>query len=300
MRLRVLLATALAFGVMLGAVAPAAADSRTDYVVAVQRARDLVTQARAGNRAAAAQAASALRSATGDSQPEILADLDQNPPNLFDAGDRLDSLQQALGAPVATPNQSQADREVQSIMAEPRYQPSGPNLLQLVEAWFLQQLARLFGSGGGASQIITLIELAFALIVATVLLVVLARAVFSRRGGAVARHRPGNVAARAAHSFAEADRLAAAGDYLGALKALTSAVATTVGGIGTWEASPFTVRELFVEKRIIDGLQPLVVPFEAAAYGRRAPDAGTYERAAQAAAAYRSHEGGPWGGGGAS
>jgi hypothetical protein len=100
-------------------------------------------------------------------------------------------------------------------------------------------------------------------------------------------HREGAVAERAAHSFAEADRLAAAGDYLGALKALTSAVATTVGGIGTWEASPFTVRELFAEKRLLDGLQPLVVPFEAAAYGHRVPDAGTYQKAARAAAPYR-------------
>ena len=284
---------------LLGVAAPAVADSRSDYVAAVQRARVLLTQASGGRRAAVAEAASVLRSGTGTSQPEILADLAANPPQLDDAAKRLDALLQTLGTLVATPDESRADREVQSIMAEPRYQPNGPNLLQLIEAWFLQQLARLFGSGGSASQIITLIELAFALIVATVLLVVLARAIFSRRGGAVARHRPGNVAARAAHSFAEADRLAAAGDYLGALKALTSAVATTVGGIGTWEASPFTVRELFVEKRIIDGLQPLVVPFEAAAYGRRPPDVGTYERAAQAAAVYRSNQGAPPAGGGA-
>lgn len=256
-------------------------------MAAVQRTAALVSRAQAGDGAAAAEAASALRVGTGTTQPQILDDLEARPPLLGDAAQRLDALQQELASPIATGDGARADQEVRSILAEPRYQPSGPNLLQVIEDWILQQLARLFVGRGGAAEVLRLLMAFLAVVVGGVLLVVLLRALWSRRGGAPARLRRRDPAARAAHSFAEADRLAAAADYLGAVKALTSAVATTVGGIGMWEASPFTVRELFREKRILESLQPLVVPFEAAAYGGRVPDAVTYGRAAAAAAAYR-------------
>ncbi|HEV3234096.1 MAG TPA: hypothetical protein VG329_06070 [Candidatus Dormibacteraeota bacterium] len=290
--MRLVAAAALAAGALLAAPMPGAADGRGEYLAAVQRARALITSAQSADARTAAQkasqAATALRTGTGTSQAEILLDLDANPPQLNDAAARLDALQQSLGQPVATGDAGRADREVKSILAEPRYQPSGPNLLQLIEDWLLRQLAHIFGGAAGSGDVVTLVELAFAATVGTVLLVVLLRAFWSRRGGAPARLRQQDAAARAAHSFAEADRLAAEGDFLRALKALTSAVATSIGGIGTWEASPFTVRELFVEKGVIDELEPLVTPFEAAVYGRRVPDEATYRRAAEAVAAFRA------------
>jgi len=91
----------------------------------------------------------------------------------------------------------------------------------------------------------------------------------------------------ATNRFAEADRLAAAGDYLGALRALAGGVAAALGGEGAWEVSPLTVRELFRRADRPDALRPLLLPFEAAVYGHRPPDATAYARAADAAAPYR-------------
>jgi hypothetical protein len=88
--------------------------------------------------------------------------------------------------------------------------------------------------------------------------------------------------------FAEADRLAAEGDRVGAIRALCAGVAATLAGEQTWVGSPLTVREIFSRAPDPTRLRPLLLPFEAAVYGGRDVDVATYERAAQVAAQYRA------------
>ena len=155
-------------------------------------------------------------------------------------------------------------------------------------AWLLEQLVKLLaalaGGGGGAAR---LIESAVALTVGVAIAVFLGRSLWSRRGGAAATAADQSRPRPAVDWFAEADRRAAAGDYPGALRALTSAVATAIGGEGAWETSPLTVRELFVSSARIGPLRPLLIPFEASVYGHREPDAQTYARAVDVTLPYR-------------
>jgi hypothetical protein len=88
--------------------------------------------------------------------------------------------------------------------------------------------------------------------------------------------------------FAEADRFAATGDYVHALRALCAAVAGTLAGEKTWEGSPLTVREIFSRSKDPSALRPLLLPFEAAVYGGHDVDAPTYEKALAAAAPFRT------------
>jgi len=78
-----------------------------------------------------------------------------------------------------------------------------------------------------------------------------------------------------------------AGDYLAAIRALAGGVATGISGERAWDQSPFTVRELYARSPSADALRPLLISFEEASYGHRAPDAAMYQRAEDAAAAYR-------------
>jgi hypothetical protein len=87
--------------------------------------------------------------------------------------------------------------------------------------------------------------------------------------------------------FADADRLAARGDRVGAIRNLCAGVAATLAGERTWEGSPLTVREIFQRAPEPARLRPLLLPFEAAVYGGRGVDAATYERARQVAAPFR-------------
>src|SRR6266851_1993734 len=130
----------------------------------------------------------------------------------------------------------------------------------------------------------------FFYLVGTGVLAVVAVIVFrSARGrfteGLVA-HQPEGPRAPADY-FAEADRLAARGDRVGAIRNLCAGVAATLAGERTWEGSPLTVREIFQRAPEPARLRPLLLPFEAAVYGGRDVDAATYERAKQVAAPFR-------------
>ena len=259
------------------------------YLAAVHQARLICEAAMPHDRAAAHDAAGALAHGAGNSQPEVLADLQANPPDLVDAAARLRGIEEELGRPVAVTD-GHADAKLRAILAEARYQPAGVSPLDRLWGWLLMQLLRLLGwlLTGGGGGIGAVIELAAAAAAGILLAVVLARSVWSRRGGEVVAG-PERAQPRPAHDwFAEADRRAGAGDYPGALRALTSAVATALGGEGAWEKSPLTVRELFVGTARIEPLRPLLLPFEASAYGHRQPDAQVYSRAAEVAAPYRT------------
>ena len=258
------------------------------YLAAIKQARAICQAAAEGDRVAAAEAVIAVRHGTGESQSEAIGDLEADPPRFRLAAQRLQAVESALERPASPADPARAGAELRSILAESRYQANGPSLLDRIQAWLLEQLSRLLlFLAGGSGNIGRLIELAVAGAVGVGLAVFLARSLWSRRGRgtatAAARSRPRH----AVDWFAEADRLAAAGDFPAALRALTSGVATALGGEGAWETSPLTVRELFVDAALSDPLRPLLVPFEASAYGHRQPDAAVYARAAEVAAPFR-------------
>ena len=108
------------------------------------------------------------------------------------------------------------------------------------------------------------------------------------RGGREAVPRPApSVVRPSVDFFAEADRLAATGDFLAAIQALTGGVTVRISGERAWDRSPFTVRELFARTEHLELLRPLLRSFEEASYGHRAPDRPMYAQAVEAAQRYR-------------
>ena len=81
--------------------------------------------------------------------------------------------------------------------------------------------------------------------------------------------------------------MAAAGDFMGAIQALTGGVTVKISGKRAWDRSPLTVRELFARTEHPELLRPLLRSFEAASYGHRAPDRPMYAQAVEAAHHYR-------------
>jgi hypothetical protein len=164
-----------------------------------------------------------------------------------------------------------------------------PSLLDRFLTWVrdeIDQLLRfLFGGGGGASAPAWFFYAVGAIGLLTVAVIVF-RSVRGRLSESLIAHQPSGPRAPADY-FAEADRLAAKGDHVGAIRALCAGVAATLAGERTWEGSPLTVREIFQRAPDPARLRPLLKPFEAAIYGGRDVDAATYAQAAQVAAPFR-------------
>jgi hypothetical protein len=257
----------------------------------VQDAYDLV-KGSTPDDTARRQAIAVLEAGTGSSQPEILSDLRRKPPDYGDAKARMLALLAALDEPADTSDPQTANQRLHDVLATPRYKAlhSPPSLLERFAQWVRDSIIRLlrflFGSNGAGPQVpIWVFYVAGVVVVAVVAFAVLrtARGGFSR---GVTASRP--IGPRApADYFAEADRLAAQGERVGAIRALCAGVAATLAGEQTWVGSPLTVREIFQRAPDPIRLRPLLLPFEAAVYGGREVDAATYERAAQVAAPYR-------------
>jgi hypothetical protein len=148
-----------------------------------------------------------------------------------------------------------------------------------------QLLRLLFGAGTGAQAPTWIFELVGAVIVIGVAVLVF-RSARGRFTESVSAGQPAGPRAPADY-FAEADRLAAKGDRVGAIRALCAGVAATLSGERTWEGSPLTVREIFQKAPDPARLRPLLMPFEAAVYGGRQVDADAYKEAARVAAPFR-------------
>lgn len=256
----------------------------------MERAYELIKNASPQDTAPAFAALRVMLDGTGDTQPEILSDLRSRPPLYDDARKRLVALLAALGQPADTSDPALAAQRLHDVMAMSRYDSlhRPPSLLDRIQQWIQDRindlLRLLFGHGSGAQPPLWWLEVvAIALLVAiAVLLARAARGRFSQ-GAALPRAGP----RPPADWFAEADRLAARGDRVGAIRALCAAVAATLAGERSWEGSPLTVREIFQRAPDYASLRPLLIPFEAAVYGGRDVDPATYERAAGVAAAYR-------------
>ena len=261
------------------------------YLNAVQQAYDLVHNAPASDPARADAAIRVLTDGTGDTQPEIVADLKARPPLYVDATTRLANLLAALGQPVTTADPDTARQRLHDVLSSDRY--SGlrrpPSLLDRFAQWIQDRISDLlrllFGQRGGA-QIATsywVYLVGFAVIGVAVFFVVSAMRGRFSQSVSISPEGP----RPAADYFAEADLLAARRDYVAAIRALCAGVAATLAGEGSWSGSALTVREIFRKAPDFASLRPLLLPFEAAVYGGRPVDQATYERAAQVAAAFR-------------
>ncbi|TMC53803.1 MAG: hypothetical protein E6J20_05265 [Chloroflexi bacterium] len=285
---------ALLLAVVLGPITAttAAADPLPplSYADAVQQAFDVIQGASPQDPAPATAAVHLLAAGTGDSQPEIIADLVARPPQYDDASKRLAALLAAATEPATTSDPALAQQRLHDVMSMTRYDAlhRPPSLLDRFYQWasdLISALLRLlFGSGAGSQTAALWLEVVGVLVVLGVIVVIF-RASGGRLGQS-ARVAPGGPRP-AADYFAEADHLAGRGDRVGAIRALCAGVAATLAGERSWEGSPLTVREIFQRAPDFGSLRQLLLPFEAAVYGRREVDIATYEKAAQVAARYR-------------
>jgi hypothetical protein len=271
---------------------PASASQADDYASAIHRALTLVQFAERGDTPSLGQAIATLDSAPGPSQPEILRDLRAAPPDLADADLRLRALDSALQARIDTPDPEQANQQLKSVLAMPRYAglATGPGLFEQIVTNVLKAIAnflRWLGIGNLHLNIPPWAWLTMALLVLVGLVIWVLRATVTR-GARESMPSKSTAAARpSADFFSDADRLAAAGDYLAAIRALAGGVAVKLSGERAWDRSPFTVRELFARSKDPETLRLLLRTFEEASYANREPDRSTYARAAEAAQPYR-------------
>jgi hypothetical protein len=280
-------------GMLLASVVtPSSASSADDYANAVHRALTLVQFAERGDAPSVQQAIDVLATDTGNSQPEILRDLRRNPPDLGDADQRLQALYATLQARVDTPNPSQAARQLQAILSQPRYSglSSGPSIPERIFDFIVRRIGDLLswlGVRGLHLNIPVWVWLVIGLAAVIGIIAWPIRGGLSRGGREARLRAAGPMARRRVDFFSDADRLAASHDYVAAITALAGGVAVHLRGDHAWEHSPLTVRELFQQSDRAEALRPLLLSFEEASYGHRTPDADTYGRAAEAAAPYR-------------
>jgi hypothetical protein len=271
----------------------AAADVSTPaaYSQAVQDALALARGAVPGDTNLAHQAVNVLEAGTGTTQPEIVADLERIPPDFEDAINRLEALLNALAAPADTSDPPQAQQRLHEVLAMNRYDAlhKPQSWLDRLRQWVsdrINDLLNLFIRQAGSSPLPDYFWYALGTMVVAGVAVLIFRSTRGRLTEGATAARPTGPRAPADY-FAEADRLAAAGDRVRAIRALCAGVAATLAGERTWEGSPLTVREIFQHAPNPASLRPLLVPFEAAVYGGREVDRATYERAAQVAAPFR-------------
>ena len=285
---------ALTFALGLAALAPTTASAdpppQTPYAAAVESTLTILQGASAPDTVPAARALRILINATGYTQSEILADLRARPPLYDDARTRLGALLAALRDPAHTADPALATQRLHDVMSMSRYGPlhkppsAWDRFLQWVQDRIAALLRLLFGSRtGGASPQLVYYVLGFAVLAGVAY--VLFRATRGRFSQSVSATFEGP--RPPADFFAEADRLAAAGDRVGAIRAMCAAVAATLAGERSWEGSALTVREIFRKSPEFKSLMPLLVPFEAAVYGGREVDQATYEKAAAVADRFR-------------
>jgi hypothetical protein len=259
------------------------------YRQAVEDTIRIIAGAQPGDIATAQKAVAVLEAGTGHSQSEIIADLQMRPPDFADASSRLQAVLSALSAPATTTDPLQAQQQLKQVLSMHRYDAlhRPPGLLDRLGQWIrdrINDLLRLLGGGGGPAIPVAYFYVLGALAVAAAVVVIFRSARGHLAEGAAAR--PMGPSAPA-DFFAEADRLAATGDRVGAIRALCAGVAATLAGERTWEGSPLTVREIFQHASDPARLRPLLFPFEAAIYGGRDVDEAPYARAVLAAAPFR-------------
>lgn len=274
------------------AAAAAAVPTPSNYRQAVEATYNLVAGASGNDTSTARQAVSILVAGTGATQPEVIAALERNPPDFVGAADRLHALLDALDHPAAAPDPTQAQQQLRNVLSMHRYDAlhRPPSFLDRFFQWVTDRVTELlrwlFGGRGGGLPVPDWVFYALGVVAVALVAWVVFRGARGRFTARVIAGGPEGPRAPADY-FAEADRLATAGDRVRAIRALCAGVAATLAGERTWEGSPLTVREIFLRAPDPSGLRPLLIPFEAAVYGGRDVDVATYDRAARVAAPFR-------------
>lgn len=269
------------------------ADSSTPtaYRQAVQDTLALARGALPNDTNTARQAVSVLEAGTGLTQPEIVADLKRNPPDFEDAISRLQKLLVALDRPADTRDPAQAQQRLHTVLSMHRYDDlhRPQSWLDRLRQWVgdrINDLLNAFRRQAGALPLPNYVFYFLGIVVVAMVAGLIFSSTRGRFGAGAIAGRPAGPRASADY-FAEADRFAASGDRVRAIRALCAGVAATLAGERTWEGSPLTVREIFQHAPDPSSLRPLLVPFEAAVYGGRDVDEATYARAVQVAAPFR-------------
>ena len=270
--------------------APADPPAPATYRQAVEDAYNLIRAAAPNDATDARNAVSALEAGTGTTQLEILSDLQRRPPDYEDAKNRLLTLLAALDQPAGTSDPQLAKQRLHDVLAMHRYDAlhRPPSLLDRFGQWVhdrIDQLLRLLFGGGGTTAPGWFFYVVGAVVVAAVAFIVF-RSTRGRFTEALMANQPDGPREPGDY-FVEADRLAARGDRVAAIRNLCAGVAATLAGERTWDGSPLTVREIFQRASDPGRLSPLLLPFEAAVYGGREVDVPTYERAKLVAAPFR-------------
>src|SRR5207237_3461841 len=120
------------------------------YATALHRAWPMVTFAERRGLPSIQQAIDVLVQETGRSQPEVLRDLRQAPPDLADADQRLQALYTTLQARVDTPDPASARDQLQRILSQPRYSGlrAGPSLLEQILSFIVHKIADFLSLAG--------------------------------------------------------------------------------------------------------------------------------------------------------
>jgi hypothetical protein len=227
-----------------------AASSADQYANSVRQALALVRFAERGDQPSLSQAIAVLQSGTGQTQPEIIRDLESRPPDLLDADQRLTALVEALSDRADTADPARARKELNSILSMPRYAQlhGGPSPLDQLLSWLGGLLSSFFsglGAGGLSLFFLEPVILAVAGLILLALVVWLVRSSWGRAGKPAVSPAEPPTSPAPDDLFTEAERRAAAGDYNAAVRSLAAAVAGSIGGERAWEKSPLTVREIF-------------------------------------------------------
>ena len=251
------------------------------------------TRAQPGDTAAAQHAIDVLEGGTAATQPEVLADLRVRPPNFRDAAKRLQAVLDAIDNPATTSDPALAQERLKQVMSMQRYDDlhRPPSFLERLSQWIqdrIRDLLNAMANGIGPGGVVpSWVVYAIGLAVLAAVAVVVFRSARGRLAGEFAASEKLGPQAPA-DFFADADRLAAKGDRVAAIRSLCAGVAATLAGERTWEGSPLTVREIFRRAPDPNTLNPLLLPFEAAVYGGRDVDEETYAKAAAIAAKFRA------------
>jgi hypothetical protein len=230
---------------------------------------------------------------TGETQPEILGELQQNPPNYAEADKRLTAVAAALGRPGDVNDPAQAGTTLHQILAMDRYRGlrAGQSLWDRFWNWVFTQLfgwlAGLNLAGVPVWFWLTLVGIGAG--VAALVAALIVRTGWTRAGRTLEAAPETAPLVHAADRFSAADAAAARHDYTAALRALVAGVATRLSGRPYWETSPLTVRELFRSSGRLDQLWPLLLDFERAVYGGREVEEEAYRRAETIARPYRQN-----------
>lgn len=255
---------------------------QTNYLKALTDARDALDSPGAPEQARADRALAFLKTGA-PGEVEAVEFLRTQLPDTVDARDRLDTSIAAFGTALNDPNPVTTEQRLRQVLAQGRYHPDQGLLADIGR--FIDSVFRTLPLGHGVLSIVLVLLLAGLLIVVVVLLVPGLRnpLLHRRSAGLPALLGPDSVP----EYFGTAERLADAGDFGAAVRALVAGTMELVSGVRSFTASPLTVRETFGRSGASQVLRPLLQAFERSYYGHHDALKADYEAAAAAARDYR-------------